>query len=70
MTPVGDFVPLGTVLPRQAAAPIQPACGARPAPVGHSSANTGAGWQPSPELREAEERINATVRKPKNDTQN
>jgi hypothetical protein len=70
MTPVGDFVPVGTVLHRQPAAPIHPARRAGPAPVDRFSTNTGAGWQPSPELREAEERINAMVRKPKDDTQN
>jgi hypothetical protein len=71
MTSVGDFVPVGTLLQRQQTGPIPPAPRrALPAP---SPADNAAllsarskAWQPSAELRQAEERINAMFGKPKN----
>jgi replication initiation protein RepC len=68
MTPVGSFMPLGTVLQRQAAAPAPPASRAYPAPVDHRAVGSSAAWQPSAELRAAEERIKAMFAKPGNGT--
>ena len=68
MTPVGGFTPVGTVLQRQQAAPIPPASRAHPTPVDHRAARSGAAWQPSAELRDAEERIKAMLAKPGNGT--
>jgi replication initiation protein RepC len=62
------FIPVGTVLQRQAAATMPPARRALPAPADRPTARSGAPWQPSPELREAEERINAMLSKPQNGT--
>ena len=64
--PTGGFIPVGTVLQRQLAAP-PPARRALP-PVDRFAARPGAAWQPSPELREAEERINAMLAKPEDGT--
>jgi len=66
MTPVGAFMPAGTMLQhQQAATPIPSARRALPAPVDRSAARSGTAWQPSPEFRETEERINAMFPKPK-----
>jgi len=70
MTPLGSFIPVGTVLQRQAAAPMPPARRANPAPVDHRAARSSAAWQPSVELRAAEERIKAMFAKTHNGTDN
>jgi len=66
MISVGGFSPVGTVLQRQLAAPTPPARRALPAPVDRPAALSAysKAWQPSQELREAEERINAMFKKP------
>ena len=68
MTPLGGFMPVGTVLQRQAAAPMPPARRVSPAPVDHRTAGASAAWQPSAELRAAEERIKAMFAKTHNGT--
>ena len=68
MTPLRGFMPVGTVLQRQAAAPMPPAARAHPAPVDHRAARSSAVWQPSAELRAAEERIKAMFAKTHNGT--
>jgi replication initiation protein RepC len=60
-TSVGGFTPVGRVLQHHLAVP--PARRALP-PVDRVAARLGAAWRPSPELREAEERINAMLAKP------
>jgi replication initiation protein RepC len=68
MTPGGGFMPVGTVLQRQATAPAPPARRANPAPVDHRTARSSVAWQPSAELRAAEERIKAMFAKPEDGT--
>jgi hypothetical protein len=63
-TSLGGFSPVGTVLQRQLAAPTPPARRAVPAPAHAPAARSGAAWQPSAELREAEERIKSMFAKP------
>ena len=65
MTPGGGFMPVGTVLQRQLDAPSPPA---RRAPADHRVARSSAAWQPSAELRAAEERIKAMFAKTHNGT--
>ena len=67
MTPGGGFMPVGTLLQRQQT-PAPPAHRANPAPVDHSAARSSAAWQPSAELRAAEERIKAMFAKPEDGT--
>jgi hypothetical protein len=66
-TSVGGFSPVGTVLQRPLAAPTPPARRALPAPADRPAALSAysKAWQPSQELRQAEERINAMFAKPK-----
>jgi replication initiation protein RepC len=68
-TSVGGFSPVGTVLQRQLAAP-PPARRALPAPADRPAARSAysTAWQPSQELRDAEERINAMFAKPEDST--
>jgi replication initiation protein RepC len=63
---LGGFSPVGTVLQRQLTAPMPPARRALPAPADRAAAPSAysKAWQPSQELREAEERINAMFIKP------
>jgi Replication protein C C-terminal region len=68
MTPGSGFMPVGTMLQRQAAAPTLPARQANPTPFDHRAAGSSAAWQPSAELRAAEERIKAMFAKPHNGT--
>jgi hypothetical protein len=69
MAPVAGFMPVGTLLQRQAtAAQMPPARAANPAPVDHRAARSSAAWQPSAELRAAEERIKAMFANPGNGT--
>jgi replication initiation protein RepC len=69
-TSVGGFSPVGTVLQHQLAAPTPPARRALPAPADRPAAPSAysKAWQPSQELRQAEERINAMLFKPQNGT--
>jgi hypothetical protein len=59
------FVPVGTLLQRREVAP-PPARRALPASAERPATHTGAAWQPSQELSEAEERIKAMFTKPNN----
>jgi replication initiation protein RepC len=63
----GGFRQIGTVLPHQAVVPMPPVRRAQPAPADRPVALSAysKAWQPSQELREAEERINAMFAKPK-----
>jgi hypothetical protein len=64
MTSAGGFMPVGTVLQRQAAAPMPPVHRALPAPVGSaapSSVNSKA-WRPSPALIEDARQVGLRVR--------
>jgi replication initiation protein RepC len=65
-TSLGGFSPVGTVLQRQLAAPMPPARRALPAPADRPVSRSRAAWQPSAELREAEERIKAMFDKLEN----
>ena len=67
---VGGFVPVGTVLQRQAARPMLPAPRAKSAPVDSAGRISGEseGWKPLPELLEAEERVKAMFSNPQNGT--
>ena len=62
---VGGFTPVGAILQRRDIA--SPLAGrALPAPAERPAASSGAAWQPSQELRDLEERINAMLAKPGN----
>jgi hypothetical protein len=62
---VGGFTPVGMVLQRRDIA--SPLAGrALPAPAERPASRSGAAWQPSQELRDLEERINAMLAKPGN----
>jgi len=73
MTSAGGFMPVGTVLQRQAAAPMPPVHrAALPAPVGSaaaSSANSKA-WRPSPALLEDARHVGLRVRQQQQHGQN
>jgi hypothetical protein len=66
MTPIGGFMPVGTVLHRQAAAPASPVRLANPAPIDQRAARSSAAWQPSAELGATEEHIKAMFANPGN----
>lgn len=71
MAPASGFVPVGTVLQRrQAPGPTPPLPRPNRAPADSPAVRAGNGkaWQPSAELRAAEERINAMLAKPQNGT--
>jgi hypothetical protein len=59
------FVLVGTLLQRRDLAQ-PPARRALPAPAERPASRPGAPWQPSQELRDLEERINAMLAKPEN----
>jgi hypothetical protein len=66
MTSGGGFAPVGSVLRYRELAPPPPARRALPAPAARPASRSAAAWQPSPELREMEERLNAMLGKPGN----